>query len=335
MTITRKVGICASAVLSMALVGAAGNSAVADDRSDWPRGVAIGSSTIGGNFHVFMTGWGEILRDELDVQSRVEVTGGPVNNVKLVTSKQNEFSPVTMGIAYEGYNGEGWADQEYPDIRVVWPMYKSLLQWWVMPDEDVNSIFDFEGKAISNGPAGSSPNLYGGRVLEMFDINPSRIVTGQNTDVANLMRDGQLVAGAGFSGVPNPTADEMVNTEGAKIIGVPKEQAEEFAERYGLGVDVIPGGVYKNHPDDIDTITLWSAVITHKDMPEDFVYEVTKATFENNDRMLEVHRSAAQSTLENVKNLKGVPFHPGALRYFEEQGVELPDSAYPPEYEKQ
>lgn len=308
-------------------------AASAQDRDGWPRGIAIGSSTIGGTFHVFMTGWGEILKDELDIEAQVEVTGGPVNNVRLVTSGKHEFSPITMGIAFEGYTGQGWAEQSYEDIRVVWPMYKSLLHWWAMPNQGVESIFDFEGKAVSNGPAGSSPNLYGGRILEMFDIEPSRIVTTGNTDVANLMRDGQLVAGAGFSGLPNPTADEMSSTENALILGVPTEQAEQVAERYGLGVDRIPGGVYKNHPDDIPTVSMWSAVITHKDMPESFVYEVTKATFENNDRMQEVHRAAVDSILDNIKHLRGVPFHPGALRYFEEMGVEVPDTAYPAEYQ--
>lgn len=328
MSIYRKAVLGVAAIVAAQIAG----SATAQDKSDWPREVAIGSSTIGGVFHVVMTGWGEILNEKLGVPARVEVTGGPVNNVKLLTLGDNEFSPVTLGVAYEGYNGQGWADQEYKDIRVVWPMYKSLMQWWVMPDAGVDSIQDFAGKAISNGPAGSSPNLYGGRVLKDLGIEPSRIVTTHNADAANLMRDGQLVAGAGFSSVPNPTADEMAGTVGAKILGIPHDVAGPIAEKYGLGLGVIPAETYPGQSEDVETISQWSVVFTNKNLPEDFVYEVTKVTFENNSRMQKVHRSAAETTLENIKNLKGVPFHVGAIRYFEEKGVELPDSAYPPEY---
>jgi TRAP transporter TAXI family solute receptor len=168
--------------------------------------------------------------------------------------------------------------------------------------------------------------------MEELGIEPSRVVTTHNADAANLMRDGQLIAGAGFSSVPNPTADEMASTVGAKIIGVPHDIGAPIAEKFGLGLSVIRGGTYAGQPDDVETISQWSAVIANKDLPEDFVYEVTKLTFESNERMQKVHRSGAETTLENVKYLTGVPFHVGAIRYFEEQGVEIPESAYPPEY---
>lgn len=317
------------------VAGQVAGTAHGQDRSDWPREVAIGSSTIGGVFHVVMTGWAELITEILGVPARVEVTGGPVNNVQLVTLGDNEFSPVTMGVAYEAYTGQGWADQTYEDIRVIWPMYQSLLHWWVMPDDDTDSILDFAGKAISNGPAGSSPHLYGGRILEELGVEPSRIVTTHNADAANLMRDGQLIAGAGFSSVPNPTADEMSRTVGAKILGVPHDIGAPIAEKFGIGLGVIPGGTYAGQADEVETISQWSAVIAHKDLPADFVYEVTKLTFENNDRMVAVHRSAVETTLDNLKLLTGVPLHVGVIRYLEEEGIDIPDSAYPPEYEAQ
>lgn len=329
MKIYRTTVFAFAAIIATPIAG----TAQEQDRSDWPREVAIGSSTIGGVFHVVMTGWAELLTESLGVPARVEVTGGPVNNVQLVTLGDNEFSPVTMGVAYEAYTGQGWAEQKYEDIRVIWPMYESLLHWWVMPAAGVNSILDFEGRAISNGPAGSSPHLYGGRILEELGVEPSRIVTTHNADAANLMRDGQLIAGAGFSSVPNPTADEMARTVGAKILGVPHDIGAPIAEKFGIGLGVIPDGTYEGQAGDVETVSQWSAIIAHKDLPADFVYEVTKLTFENNDRMVAVHRSAAQTTLENMKNLTGVPLHVGVIQYMEEQGIDLPESAYPPEYQ--
>lgn len=305
----------------------AGNSA-----DDWPKGVSIGSSTIGGTFHVLMTGWGDILNEELGVQANVEVTGGPVNNVQLVQNKETDFGPVTMGIAVEGYTGTGWADEAYEDVRMVWPMYQSYLHWWVMPEHGIESIYDFEGEIIAHGPAGSSPTLYGERIMELLGIEPARTVTGQNSDLANQMRDGQTVGMAGFSGLPNPTADEMVTTDNVTVLGVPEDEVDLVVDTYGgIHPAVIPANYYNNE-EDIHTIGVWSAVLTHKDHSEDFIYELTKVTFENNEKLVDAHRAAEEALLENVPELEGVPFHIGAIKYFEEQGVELPDSAYPPEY---
>lgn len=305
------------------------------DKSKWPKGLSIGSSTIGGTVYLWMVGWGNIITKNLGIQTNVESTGGPVNNLQLVNNRDLDLAHTTMGPAYEAWTGTGWANgKKYQNVRGVFPMFVAYLHWWCMPQYNIKNVYDFEGKVVSNGPAGSSPDLYGKRVFEELGIHPQRIVTGQYGDLTEQMRDGLLVANASMGGVPNPTPAEMVTTDNVNIIGVPAADAEKIAKKYGITTGVIPANTYKNQTEDIPTLTMWNEVIAHKDVPADLVYELVKTTFANIDELIKVHPTAKEVKLENVKFVTSIPLHPGAIKYYEEKGIELPPSAYPPEYKK-
>ena len=98
--------------------------------------------------------------------------------------------------------------------------------------------------------------------------------------------------------------------------------ADQFPE---LSASVIPASVYSSLGEDTSAVSLWNVAITHKDMPESLVYEVTKAVMENNDRMMQVHGAAIETLPENAKHNAFIPWHPGAVRWFEENGVEIDD----------
>ena len=61
-------------------------------------------------------------------------------------------------------------------------------------------------------------------------------------------------------------------------------------------------------------------------MPEELAYQITKLAMENPDRMKQVHAAAKETLPENAANNKVIPFHPGAVRWFKENGIEVPGS---------
>ena len=70
---------------------------------------------------------------------------------------------------------------------------------------------------------------------------------------------------------------------------------------------------------------MWNFAIVNCDLPEDFVYGATKAVMEDHDAMMKIHQSAADTVPENVDKNTVLPWHPGAARYFEEAGQDIPD----------
>lgn len=120
-------------------------------------------------------------------------------------------------------------------------------------------------------------------------------------------------------------------THEINVFGVPKADATKFIAKYLLfAPGVIPKGYYKSNKDyDVETITVWNYMICHKDLPDDFVYEVIKKTFENIDIIIAAHPSAKETKPEPIV-FSPTPLHPGAVKYYREKGFKLPEKILPP-----
>ncbi|ALG74350.1 hypothetical protein VY88_20220 [Azospirillum thiophilum] len=300
--------------------------------ADAPKSATIGAASVGGTYYVWATGFAKVLNEKMPLSANVEVTGGPVHNVQLVNGGQMAFGLATAAPAYEGYNGLEWAKgKKFENIRSVFPMFPSYFHWWALEKSGVKSIRDFTGKVVALGPKGGTPDAYGRRVLEFAGIKPSRIVNVGFSDVVGQLRDGLVDTALNTAGVPHPSVMESESTDAVNIIGVPEDLARGFIEKYPyFGIDPIPAAVYKSLDKDLPTLTVWNFIITNKDLPEDFVYNVTRTVFENTQTLIETHRSSESITLANVEKL-AIPLHPGALRYYREKGVSIPDRLIPPE----
>jgi TRAP transporter TAXI family solute receptor len=92
-----------------------------------------------------------------------------------------------------------------------------------------------------------------------------------------------------------------------------------------LSDSVIPKGTYKQLTEDHRTVGVYNFAIAHKDLPEDLVYGIVKSVLENNEQMVKGHAAAKETVLKNWERNTFLPFHPGAVRYFKEKGVNVPD----------
>ncbi|WP_026703049.1 TAXI family TRAP transporter solute-binding subunit [Salibacterium aidingense] len=298
------------------------------DQSNWPRGLSVGSAPSGGTFNVYGTGWADIMTDEVGINMTVESTGGPIDNIELVERGDMDVGMVTMGPAYEGFKGIEWAEQKHQNIRSIFPMYISYLHWFTMPDSGIKSLEDISGKVIGTGAEGGTPDYYTQRAFQELGIEPQRIVNGSFSDYANQMRDGQMDVAGVFAPAGHPTITEMVQTDGVEVFGV-EEKSEELAEKFDITHGELSADSYENQEEEIDTLSIYSAFVVHKDLPEDLVYEMVKATYESKEKLAEVHQTGKDLSLDNVKEgITSIPLHPGAIKYYEEEGIDLPDSAY-------
>lgn len=312
---------------ALATVAFGGPSAKAD-----PDNVRIGAASVGGTYYVWATGFAKLVSSKVGIPANVEVTGGPLHNIQLVNAGEMTFGLSTAAPAYEGFTGTEWAKgKKFDKIRAVIPMYPSYFHWWALEKSGIKKIWDLEGKVVAMGPKGGTPDTYGRRLFETLGIKPVRIVNAGFSDIVGQLRDGLIDAGFTTAGIPHPAVMDNESTQPLNIIGVSKEDAEKFIAKYpSFSTDDIPQSTYKSLKADLPTLTVWNFIIASKDTPADFVYKVTKAAFENVNILIETHRSAEDVKLENVVKLS-VPLHEGALRYFREKGIQVPDRLVPPE----
>jgi TRAP transporter TAXI family solute receptor len=93
----------------------------------------------------------------------------------------------------------------------------------------------------------------------------------------------------------------------------------------------LEGGTYQGVEEDLTAPSVWNSVVVGKNMPEEQAYEIVKALFEHRDELEQVYVGASWTTPENTIDYAIAPLHPGAIRYFKEIGLEVPDRLIPPE----
>jgi hypothetical protein len=320
-------------LLAAALAG--GAPLHAQPRAGWPRSVTIGSASIGGVYHIVAGGYARVIGEKMGLSATNRVTGGPVQNVQLAQTKEIELGLTTTGPAFEGLQGVGdFRGRKTDAIRVAFPMYTSYAHWMVSADAPIRSVADLGGRVVSLGPRGGSAEFVGERVFELFGIKPRRLVYLGFADGASGMRDGVVDANFGVIGIPVPAWLEASITRPARFFGFTREQVETLTGKYPyLARTAIRANVYRGQDAVIPTVQMWNAAVVHKDMPEDFVYELVKTIFANRDFLATVHPTSNETMKENTFYVK-LPYHPGAVRFFREQGVRLTDEQLPPEMKR-
>lgn len=313
-----------------------------DSDSDDPSGggsgweftrLLLGTSSLGGSYYTLGGGWANIINSAVkDVEVTVEMTGGPSSNLELMENGEMELGFVTTWISGDGWTGnpDSWAEgNEFKRQRAIFPMYASYAHFFTLEGSGIDSIYDFNGKRMSYGNPGSSGNLVGTAVVETLDLQP-KSMNAVSTEVAmDSLKDNTVDCGINVTGVPGPAFLNAETTHKIKYISFTEDEMATLLTAYPFWSEgFIPANSYKNQPEDVRAIALWNTCVCDKDLDEELVYELVKATFEHLDELKAVDAQAEQFNAQDVNNC-GIPLHPGAARYYEEIGITLADNVKP------
>lgn len=299
-------------------------------KEDWPTSMTMGTASVGGAYHIYGSGVGDMISEATGVDVSIEVTDGPNHNILLIEADEIELGMVTVGPAYEAWHGlEDWTDgNKLQKFRVIFPMYTTYFHWWALESSGIKSVADFEeGMKIGVGPSGGTAGTYFPRFLELLETDSEPVFAG-NSDLASQVLDGLLPATGFSAGIPIPAVSEAEAINDINIFGFERDEIEKIIETYPFFSEgVIPADTYDSLTEDINTVTMWNMAIAHKDLPDSLVYEIVDQIMNQNDRLMEVHAASVETIPENIKH-NVTPMHPGAIKWFEDNGYELPDEAY-------
>ncbi|MBS9405065.1 TAXI family TRAP transporter solute-binding subunit [Halomonas sp. TRM85114] len=320
----------ATTILTGTLAGAmlvATSASAQSDRSDWPDNFTVGTASQGGTYFVYGSGWANLISDELDISGGGEVTGGPTQNLALVHGGDVAFGLTTMGPASDAVSGESplAPGMEMDNVCALFPMYETPFSITALADSGIESISDIpDGASIGFGPAASTSDTYFPAILEELGVDFDRR-NGGWSDLGGQLQDGLIDVIAFAAGIPIPAVSQLEVQTDVNIIEFTEEEQAKVLESFPVSEFMIPASTYETLEEDARAVSMWNFAIAGCNLPEDFVYEVTKLTMENNDRMMDVHRTAETSIPENIKFNTVLPFHPGAVRWYEENGYEIDD----------
>ncbi len=298
--------------------------------------LSIGGGFVGGTFNVFASGMGDYLSQQFpNLNITVEGSAGSAENIRRMQAGEMEMAVAFAGDAFLAYNAQAeFADGPYDDIRAVGFLYGAVSQLVTLQGSNIRTFEDLAGKRIALGSAGSGTHLSIERLLRqagIFDQITPVFVAGQAA--SDQLKDGQIDAYHALLGVPNATLVDTTTARNAHVISTLDAATESgFFDTYPFySPFTIAGGTYRNVDDDVHTWRDAGIWIVSADMSDDMVYDMTKAIYDQSglDHMLRVTNVAREMGLENALSGIALPLHPGAARYWEEVGLEIPEVARP------
>lgn len=302
-------------------------SAGAEDRAGWPNSLTIGTGSQGGTYFTYGSGFAAMISEDLDVNAGVEITGGPVQNVTLVETGEHAMGFVTLGPADEARRGESPLLPGVPheNVRALFPMYQTPLQAAVLSNSGITGFSDLAGKRVGVGPAGGTSATYWTRYFEAAD-NGAKVSNAGGSDTAGQLKDGLIDAFVYAAGLPTGAYAQLAVENDVTFLSMDDATLSKMMEvAPAFAPFTIPANTYEDQPEDLNTVSLWNFAISHKDMPESLAYEITGLAMGNLERMKTNHAAAKETLPENAVKNAVLPFHPGAVRWFEENGVTIPD----------
>lgn len=298
---------------------------IAQDRSDWPKNFTVGTASQGGTYFAYGSGWANFVADNLDVSGGAEITGGPMQNMALVHTGDLKFGLTTMGPAAESLEGRSSLapGMKMDNVCAMFPMYETPFSITALSDSGITSISDIpDGATIGFGPAGSTSDTYFPKIMETLGVNFERR-NGSWSDLGGQLQDGLIDVVAFAAGIPIPAVSQLEVQTDVNIIGMSDAEAKKVTENFPVAEFIIPASTYQSLDEPSRVVSMWNFAIVNCDVSESFVYEITKLTMENNDKMVSIHKAAQNSIPENYEKNNVLPWHPGAARWFNENGYTI------------
>ena len=214
-------------------------------------------------------------------------------------------------------------------MRAILPMYNSPFVIAVPKRLGARSPSELAGKRLGVGPRAGTSGTYFPRIFEALGI-PVTFIYGSLEEMTSQVIGGQLDGVALATGAPVPALLELEAKEPLEFIPfTPEQLGTLMGLMLELSATTLPRATYPSLTQDYPTLGNFNFVVAHKDLPEDLVYRVVKAVYDNYERLVRAHSAGKETLPANVTRDTFLPLHPGAARYYREIGVALPAGLVP------
>lgn len=291
----------------------------------------------GGSFYPAAAAIATFLGDKLPgVNVTVESSGGSGENIRLVNRMESDMAVAFAPDLHFGYYGEeDFAGTPQTNLRAIGLLFWGYGHLVTLPESGIRTVWDREGKRLAIGGAGTGSALTGERYFGHLGLLDRMTVSYLGGNAASTaLKDGHVDAYNWHTGAPNAATLDTVATHRIVMLDLAAPAMESgFLEKYPFyAVGEIPAGTYEGVDEPVPTILTGTYWFVHKDVPEDLVYEMVRLAYSDEGYAHMVQTFAPLRDMTPDQALLGItiPLHPGAQRYWEEVGLDIPESIRTP-----
>ena len=292
--------------------------------------LSIATGNTGGVYYPYGGGLAKVIGDSIPrVEATAEVTAASVDNLKLIQLGKVDIAFSLADTLDDAIHGRGPFEKSGPveaqTLAILYPNYTHLV---TLDGQGINRIADLRGKVVSTGSAGSGTEVIAFRVLRAAGIDPDRDLTRQALTVnasVDALKDDKIDAFFWSGGLPTASILDIANTVGITAKLIPNDEVIPALQKmYGPALYtrlVMPKGSYTGQAADIAVVGVENALVVDGKMDEQLAYELTRTLFDKKSELASIHPEARHLAPERAIAGSPAPFHPGAIRYYQERGV--------------
>ncbi|MSO93897.1 MAG: TAXI family TRAP transporter solute-binding subunit [Rhodospirillales bacterium] len=292
--------------------------------------LSIGTGGTGGVYYPLGGGIANVLTKNVPgLQATAEVTGGSVDNLKLLGAGKAELGMTMADAALDSLKGEDKFTGSPVPVRTLMSLYPNRMHVVSIEGSGVEKMADLKGKRISTGSPGSATEVMAFRVLDAAGLDKDKDVKRERLGVAesvNAVKDKKIDAFFWVGGLPTAAVTDLGATPGVKIRMIDHADATaKMNAKYGplYSEDVIKTGTYPGQAKDNKVVTVWNLLVVHEKMPDKLAYDILKTIFDKKAELVTVHKEAENFDVKNQAGRSSIPWHPAAIKFFGEKGVKL------------
>ena len=293
--------------------------------------IAIATGGTGGVYYPLGGGMANVLSKHVPgMQASARVTGGSVDNLKLIGSQQSEVALVMVDAALDALKGEDKFKGNPVDVRTLMVLYPNRMHVVSMEGTGVEKMSDLKGKRVSTGSPGSATEVMAFRVIEAAGLDKDKDMRRERLGVAesvNALKDRKIDAFFWVGGLPTAAVTDLGATPNVKIKMIDHaDTVDKMNKKYDnlYTTGVIPAKTYPGQDKDNPIAVVQNILVANAKMSDKVAYDIVKTFIEKRDELVAVHAEAESIKLENQSPKNSpIPWHPGAVKYFSEKGLKM------------
>ncbi len=290
--------------------------------------MTMGTGGPTGTYYAFGGVLSQYMKNYAGVDVNAVSTDGSKANIEGIDAGDYQLATVQSDVMAYAWAGTRSFEQngKINSFRVLGGLYAEAVQLITM-DPNIKSVADLAGKNVSIGAPGSGVyfnaiDVLNAAGLTEADINPQYMSFGDSTDG---LKDGKIDAAFIVAGAPTAAITELCTTNSAFLVPIDGDIAQTLMESSPFYTAYeIPAGTYAGQDEAVVTVTVKATMIVSADIDEETVYNLTKAIFDNTAAIAKENGKGNELSIENATSGMTAPFHPGAAKYFAEQGITVP-----------
>jgi TRAP transporter TAXI family solute receptor len=313
-------------VVALALMAGCGGEGSGSGSKSGGGRLSIATGGTSGVYFVYGGGLAKVISSNLEgYRATAETTSASVDNLILIDKGSSDIAFTLGDTALDAVNGREGFKEKVP-MRALAQIYDNYTQVVAKANSGIKSIEDLKGKRVSVGAPNSGTEIIADRIFDAAGIDPKSGIKRQGLGVeesVQAMKDGSIDAFFWSGGLPTGAVTDLTTTDKITMLDT-TVYTDKLKQKYGevYRDETIPKGTYKGVGKDVPTIAVPNYLVVSEKMDEKLAFSLTKLLFDRKSDLVAVHPEAKNLDKARASEvIAPIELHPGAQRYFDEEGA--------------